>query len=218
MVEDFPSTIIETKLQNLGKCIRLRLVCISTLNNVGALPAAGHSAGTLPMKNQGLVVKFCNGELMGKKLYYSKFQRRISINNVRRSHSCMAVATSIAGEAKRKRHHSSMAACEHCGNDKAPSTLKPRQLFPVEENPPPEGSQAQRSPVKRKRRIVKDTRSRILTEKGKQVLSSDARLHLQKLRQKKLVREQKIEGMEGSNEELKILEAETKRLEAKLEK
>lgn len=70
-----------------------------TANGRMALPAAGHSAGTLPVKNQGLV-KFCNGELMGKKLYSSKFQQRISNNNVRRSHSCMAVATSIAGEAK----------------------------------------------------------------------------------------------------------------------
>ncbi|KAL8154944.1 hypothetical protein AgCh_000348 [Apium graveolens] len=94
----------------------------------------------------------------------------------------------------------------------------PRRLFPVEDNPPPEGSQLQKPPVKRKRRIIKDTRSRVLTEKGKQVLSSDARLDLQKLRQKKLLREQEIEGTESSDEELKLLEAETNRLEAKLEK
>ncbi|XP_074377708.1 uncharacterized protein LOC141719230 [Apium graveolens] len=87
------------------------------------------------------------------------------------------------------------------GKEKKSSTLKPRRLFPVEDNPPPEGSQMQKPP-----------------KKGKQVLSSDARLHLQKLRQKKLLREQEIEGTEGSDEELKLLEAETKRLEAKLEK
>lgn len=70
-----------------------------TANGRMALPAAGHSAGTLPVKIQGLV-KFCNGELMGKKLYYSKFRRGINNDNVRRYHTCMAVATSIAGEAK----------------------------------------------------------------------------------------------------------------------
>ncbi|KAK1387769.1 Glucose-1-phosphate adenylyltransferase [Heracleum sosnowskyi] len=70
-----------------------------TANGRMALPAAGHSAGTLPDKKQG-IVRFCNGELMGKKLYYSKFRQRISDNDVRRSHLCMAVASTIAGEAK----------------------------------------------------------------------------------------------------------------------
>lgn len=70
-----------------------------TANGRMALPAAGHSAGTLQVTNRGLV-KFCNGELMGKKLYFSKFQQRISNNDVKRPPVCMAVATTIAGEAK----------------------------------------------------------------------------------------------------------------------
>ncbi|KAL1803903.1 hypothetical protein ACET3Z_032550 [Daucus carota] len=70
-----------------------------TANGRMALPAAGHSAGTLPVRHRGLV-KFCNGELMGKKLCDSKFQQRISNNNVKRPFLCKAVATTIAGEAK----------------------------------------------------------------------------------------------------------------------
>lgn len=43
------------------------------------------------------VVKFCNGELMGKKLKYTKFQLR---SNVVKPNICMSLTTDIAGEAK----------------------------------------------------------------------------------------------------------------------
>ncbi|KAG5627876.1 hypothetical protein H5410_013094 [Solanum commersonii] len=45
------------------------------------------------------VVKLCNGELMGKKLKYTKFQLR---SNVVRPNICMSLTTDIAGEAKLK--------------------------------------------------------------------------------------------------------------------
>lgn len=72
--------------------------------------------------------------------------------------------------------------------------------------------------VKRKRKNRPDTRMGVYTDKGKQVLSTDACLHLQKIQQRKAQREAELEGLEGSDEELKLLSKKTRYIENKLEK
>lgn len=52
---------------------------------------------TLSGRKNLRVVKFCNGELMGKKLKFTKFQLR---SNVVRPNICMSLTTDVAGEAK----------------------------------------------------------------------------------------------------------------------
>ncbi|XP_055818090.1 glucose-1-phosphate adenylyltransferase large subunit 3, chloroplastic/amyloplastic isoform X1 [Solanum dulcamara] len=54
---------------------------------------------TLSGRKNLRVVKFCNGELMGKKLKFTKFQLR---SNVVRPNICMSLTTDVAGEAKLK--------------------------------------------------------------------------------------------------------------------
>lgn len=64
-----------------------------------ALSAAGQLHNTTAaLTGRNLrVVKFCNGELMGKKLKFTKFQLR---SNVVKPNICMSLTADVAGEAK----------------------------------------------------------------------------------------------------------------------
>ncbi|NP_001312715.1 glucose-1-phosphate adenylyltransferase large subunit 3, chloroplastic/amyloplastic-like [Nicotiana tabacum] len=66
-----------------------------------ALSAAGQLHNTTAaLTGRNLrVVKFCNGELMGKKLKFTKFQLR---SNVVKPNICMSLTADVAGEAKLK--------------------------------------------------------------------------------------------------------------------
>lgn len=61
-----------------------------------------------------------------------------------------------------------------------------------------------------------ETRVRILSNKGKHVLSSDVRLHLQKIQQRIIQQEAELEDPDCSDEELNLLEKEAKKLETNL--
>lgn len=103
--------------------------------------------------------------------------------------------------------------------DQGPSILRPKCLFASEQGMKDQGKQPVTStPKAQKRKHKTDTRKRVHTETGKKVLSSDMRLHLQKLRQRKDQREAELVQGNCSDEELKLLEQETKRLQDKLEK
>lgn len=52
---------------------------------------------TLTGRENLRVIKFCNGELMGKKLKFTKFQLR---TNVVKPNICMSLTADVAGEAK----------------------------------------------------------------------------------------------------------------------
>ncbi|KAL8110540.1 hypothetical protein AgCh_026314 [Apium graveolens] len=101
--------------------------------------------------------------------------------------------------------------------------LKPKCLFPPPEDPP-EGQPLSLKDTRqrdKKRKFVSDQRFRVHTSKGKKVLSSDIRLHLEK---KERLNDQNQENPEepeepfDSDEELELLERETRRLQAKLER
>lgn len=103
--------------------------------------------------------------------------------------------------------------------DQGPSVLRPKCLFPPEQDASDRGKQPVVTvPTAKKRKYKAYTRTRICTETGKRVLSSDMRLHLQKLRQLKVQREAELEQGNCSDEELRLLEQETRRLQEKLEK
>lgn len=100
-----------------------------------------------------------------------------------------------------------------------PSVLCPKCLFPPEQNADVRFNQAAvTTPKVKKRKHHVDTRTKVCTATKKKVLSSDVRLHLQKIQQRKAQKEAEMDGGNCSNEELKLLEQETKRLQDKLEK
>lgn len=74
------------------------------------------------------------------------------------------------------------------------------------------------TPVNKKRKHHIDSRTKVQTAEGKQVLSSDMRLHLQKIRYQQARRQAELEEGNDSDEELNLLEQEVKRLQDKLEK
>ncbi|KAK4487665.1 hypothetical protein RD792_005678 [Penstemon davidsonii] len=67
-----------------------------------ALSAPGHLGGTTGFSGRSRsLVKFCNGELMGKKLNFAQV-RKGNKNNATNSHICMSLTADIAGENKLK--------------------------------------------------------------------------------------------------------------------
>lgn len=71
---------------------------------------------------------------------------------------------------------------------------------------------------RKKRKHVRYSRTGVLTEKGRSVLSNDIHLYLQKLQQRKPEREAALDDPNCSDEKLNLLEKETERLEKKLAK
>ncbi|KAL8117080.1 hypothetical protein AgCh_023316 [Apium graveolens] len=101
--------------------------------------------------------------------------------------------------------------------------LKPKCLFPPPEGPPEDQPKSLKDTRQRdkKRKSVSDQRFRIQTSRGKNVLSSDMRLHLEKKERLKAQNQENPKEPEepfDSNEELELLERETRRLQAKLER
>lgn len=102
--------------------------------------------------------------------------------------------------------------------DQGTSSVRPKCLFSAENDQVDRSKRPGTRDFLRKRKYVRDSRTRVLTEKGKPVLSSDIHLHLQKLQQWKAEREAVLEDPKCSDEELNLLEQETKRLDEKLAK
>ncbi|KAL8098061.1 hypothetical protein AgCh_030993 [Apium graveolens] len=98
--------------------------------------------------------------------------------------------------------------------------LKPKCLFPPPEAPPEDQFPGLKDSLQRdrKRKTMSDQRFRVQTSKGKKVLSSDMRLHLEKKERLKAQNQENPEDSLDSDEELEFLEHEAQRLQAKLER
>ena len=92
--------------------------------------------------------------------------------------------------------------------------LKPKCLFPPPEAPPEDQFLGLKDSLQRdrKRKIVSDQRFRVQTSKGKKVLSSDMRLHLENKERLKAQNQENPEDSLDSDEELEFLEHEAQRL------
>ncbi|KAL8094931.1 hypothetical protein AgCh_036442 [Apium graveolens] len=98
--------------------------------------------------------------------------------------------------------------------------LKSKCLFPPPEVPPEGQSLNLKDTCQRdrKRKSISDQRFRVQTSKGKKVLSSDIRIYLEKKEKLKAQNQENPEEPLDSDEELELLEHETRRLQVKLER